>query len=82
MKRISLINCRLNRARTQAEVAADLMISEVYVRKIESGDKKPGRDTIIKFEQYYRKPAQELFPDLFLTPAIQNVSKSTFLDAK
>lgn len=65
MKRYPLIACRVAMEKTQAQVAADLLLSEVYVRKIEAGDKKPGRETIIKFARYYQKPVQELFPDIF-----------------
>jgi transcriptional regulator with XRE-family HTH domain len=65
MKRYPLIACRVELEKTQAQVAQDLDLSEVYVRKIEAGDKKPGRETIIKFARYYQKAVTELFPDLF-----------------
>ncbi|PWK13120.1 helix-turn-helix transcriptional regulator [Tumebacillus permanentifrigoris] len=65
MKRYPLIACRVAIEKTQAQVAQDLQLSEVYVRKIEAGDKKPGRETIIKFARYYQKSVTELFPDLF-----------------
>jgi putative transcriptional regulator len=74
MKRTALIECRTAANKTQAQVAADLNISEIYVRKIESSDRNPGSVTIFKFAQYYGKPAQELFPDIFLAAMIQNVS--------
>jgi transcriptional regulator with XRE-family HTH domain len=48
------------------QVAYDLGISEVYVRKLESGAVKPGRDTMFKFENYYNVSAKKLFPDIFL----------------
>ncbi|KEO82422.1 helix-turn-helix transcriptional regulator [Tumebacillus flagellatus] len=65
MKRYPLIAARVALDKTQAQVAKDLCLSEVYVRKIEAGDKKPGRETIIRFARYYQRPAHELFPDIF-----------------
>lgn len=65
MKREELIQCRLSKGKKQAEVARDLNISEVYLRKIKSGDRAPGRDTMIAFERYYQRPAHALFPDIY-----------------
>lgn len=66
MKRERLISERIKRNKTRLQVAYDLGISEVYVRKLESGSVKPGRDTMFKFENYYNVNAKKLFPDIFL----------------
>jgi putative transcriptional regulator len=50
---------------TQKQVAEMLDISEVYVRKIEKGEKNPGRETMLKFEKLYGISSKNLFPDLF-----------------
>jgi putative transcriptional regulator len=65
MRRERLIKERKKRKKTQCELATDLDISEVYVRKIEAGTVKPGRDMIIKFENYYGLSMKTLFPDIF-----------------
>lgn len=65
MKRDRLVTERNKRNKTQAEIASDLGISEVYVRKLESGSVKPGRDTMFKFENYFKVSAKKLFPDIF-----------------
>jgi transcriptional regulator with XRE-family HTH domain len=67
MKRDRLILERNKRKLTRDELAKHLGISEVYVRKIESGSVKPGRDTMIKFEEFYSLGMKTLFPDIFLT---------------
>lgn len=66
MKRDRLIVERNKRKLTREDLAKILGISEVYVRKIESGSVKPGRDTMIKFEKYYCLGLKTLFPDIFL----------------
>ncbi|MGM0853104.1 MAG: helix-turn-helix transcriptional regulator [Bacillota bacterium] len=65
MKRVKLIEIRKQKQLTQKQVAEVLGISEVYVRKIEKGDSNPGRDTMLKFQQFYQYDISELFPDLF-----------------
>lgn len=50
---------------TQKQVAEMLNISEIYVRKIEKGDKNPGRETMLKFEKLFNRDSHYLFPDLF-----------------
>lgn len=67
MKRERLILERNKRKKTQSEVALELGISEVYVRKLESGSVKPGRDTMLKFENYYGLGSKKLFPDIFFS---------------
>lgn len=66
MKRRKLIELRKQRNLTQRQVAESLGISEVYVRKIEKGDSDPGRETMVKFQQFYQYELTELFPDIFL----------------
>jgi putative transcriptional regulator len=66
MKRRKLIELRKQRSLTQRQVAEALGISEVYVRKIEKGDSDPGRETMVKFQQFYQYDLTELFPDIFL----------------
>lgn len=65
MKRERLIQERKKRNKKQEEVATELDISTIYVRKIESGVVKPGRDTMIKFTDYYGLGLKTLFPDIF-----------------
>lgn len=65
MVRERLLTERLKRKLTQKQVAEKLHISEVYVRKLEKGDANPGRELMLKFENFYDVPARELFPDLF-----------------
>lgn len=65
MKRERMIMERKKRRKTQQEVAVDLGISQVYVRKLESGTVSPGRNTMIKFENYYGLGSKKLFPDIF-----------------
>lgn len=76
MKRERLISERGKKKKTQAEVAKDLGISQVYVRKLESGSVKPGRDTMLKFENYYGLGAKKLFPDIFFALNDKNFIKT------
>ena len=64
MRRTRLIAERKSSRKSTAE---QLGISEVYLRKIETGLSKPGRDTMIKFEKYYGVSMRDLFPDIFLS---------------
>lgn len=63
-KRLFFAQCRKKKG-TQAKVAADLNISTVYLRMIENGTFKPGRDLMIRFSNYFGEPLEKLFPDLF-----------------
>lgn len=65
MMRETLIKKRYEKQLTQKEVAEALNISTIYVRKIEKGDRTPGRDVLFKFEKLYDTPIRELFPELF-----------------
>ncbi|SEU32564.1 helix-turn-helix transcriptional regulator [Paenibacillus sp. NFR01] len=50
---------------TQAKVAADNGISNVYLRMIENGTFTPGRDLMFRLAGYFDEPADSLFPDYF-----------------
>ncbi|EZH67933.1 hypothetical protein DH09_08435 [Bacillaceae bacterium JMAK1] len=65
MERTQLIKLRLELGKTQKELADNLGISAVYVRKIEKGDVDPGRNTILKYVHFFAKDMTELFPDIF-----------------
>lgn len=64
---------RLNQKLTQEGLAERLDISTVFVRKIESGDANPGRETMLKYENYFKKDMRVLFPDLFLNVNDKNI---------
>ncbi|MGK9252397.1 helix-turn-helix transcriptional regulator [Paenibacillus humicus] len=51
-------------------VSEELGISNVYLRMIETGKLKPGRDLMLKFAKYFAKPLEVLFPDMFDDQAI------------
>lgn len=63
-KRYHFRVCRKTKG-TQAEVAFALGISTVYLRMIENGTFKPGRDLMIRIANYFNEPLELLFPDLF-----------------
>ena len=65
MVREILIKKRNEKQLTQKQVAEVLNISAIYVRKIEKGDRTPGRDVLFKFEKLYATPVRDLFPELF-----------------
>lgn len=64
-RRDRLTSERHNIRKTQGQVAKDLKISQVYVRKLERGTVKPGRDLMFKIEKYYGVSANLLFPDIY-----------------
>lgn len=66
MKRERLIQERTKRKMSRALVAESLGISEVYVRMIENGTVKPGRDTMIRFSEFFEIGLKTLFPEFFL----------------
>jgi len=63
-KRVLLKQLRQQKG-TQVQVAADLGISTIYLRKIESGEHTPGRDLMFKFAHYFGESPEKLFPDYF-----------------
>lgn len=66
MERETLINARLSKKLSQAQVADDLGLAEVTVRKIEKGNRNPSSKTAVKFASYFGRDIKELFPDIFL----------------
>lgn len=60
-----LVEKRKEKKLTQLEVAEKLGVSEVFVRKIEKGDRNPSVETMLKFEALYRTSMRKLFPDIF-----------------
>ncbi|MEK8132936.1 helix-turn-helix transcriptional regulator [Paenibacillus filicis] len=63
-KRNYFSSCRKNKG-TLSLVASELGISTVYLRMIENGTFKPGRDLMIRLSHYFDEPLEKLFPDLF-----------------
>lgn len=51
---------------TQKELAMELGVSEVYVRKLESGSSSPSSQKAVAIAEYFGKPLAYLFPDIFL----------------
>ncbi|MEK5070550.1 helix-turn-helix transcriptional regulator [Sporosarcina sp. FSL K6-1508] len=60
-----LIEKRQQKELTQLEVADKIGVSEVFVRKIEKGDRNPSVETMLKFESLYSTSMRLLFPDIF-----------------
>lgn len=50
---------------TQKQVARQLGLSEVFIRKLEKGDANPSVRTMLKFERLYNVSMRDLFPDIF-----------------
>ncbi|MFC4768498.1 helix-turn-helix transcriptional regulator [Effusibacillus consociatus] len=65
MRRERLSKERASRNLTQEQVAMEIGISTIYLRKLEGGQSKPGRETMLKLEHFYGVPARDLFPDIF-----------------
>lgn len=63
-RRSQLIACR-EQIGDRQQVASELDISVVYLRMIETGALKPGRDLMLRISNYFNKPLEYLFPDLF-----------------
>lgn len=63
--RAKLVECRKSLSLTQVELAENLGISEVYVRKLESGTRNPSIALMIKIEKLFGISMKELFPDIF-----------------
>lgn len=66
MERTLLKKSRESMNLTQQDLAEHIGISTIYVRKLEKGVANPGRETMIKYEEFFNKSMKELFPDLFL----------------
>lgn len=54
------------RGLTQDQLAKKLNVSEVFVRKIESGSSNPSSAKAVEFAEFFQKPLDYLFPDIFL----------------
>ena len=63
-RRNALIESRAAKG-PRKKVATDLGISIIYLRMIENGTHKPGRDVMLRIASYLGKPLDFLFPDLF-----------------
>lgn len=63
--RTKLIECRKSLGMTQASLAEAIEVSEVYIRKLESGDRNPSIKLMMKFEKLFGVPIKELFSDIF-----------------
>jgi len=63
-----LVQERTSKNLTQKQVAKQLGISEVYVRKIEKGERNPSLELILKFEDFFKVRDRKLFPDIFQLP--------------
>lgn len=74
--RENLKNMRLSKNMTRKELAYELELSEIFVRKLESGASDPSNQTAVALAEYYKKPLDYLFPDIFLlsfdTKCIEN----------
>lgn len=66
MRRIVLIEARKSKNLTRDFVSKELNISSVYLKKLENGTSKPGRDLMVRLEHYYGVSVRALFPDIFL----------------
>lgn len=75
MERKLLRKLRLKNKLTQQQLADQLGISAVYVRKIEKGDVNAGLPTMLKYENFFGVSMRELFPDIFLTTDDKKVIK-------
>lgn len=63
--RSRLISERKKKNLTQKQAASMIGISEVFLRKLESGKKNPSLSTISKLVILYDSEDKELFPDIF-----------------
>lgn len=76
MKREILTQLRKKHGLTQQELAGKIDISTVYVRKLEYGSVNPGRETLVKYENFFDKDMKILFPDLFLNKNGKKLTKN------
>lgn len=67
--RINLIEERKRRNLTRREVAYDVGLAEITIRKIEENKRNPSVKTAKTLSIYYGKTLDELFPDIFLLPS-------------
>ncbi|ANY13506.1 helix-turn-helix transcriptional regulator [Latilactobacillus curvatus] len=57
---------RKSKGITQEELAKDLGVATVTIRKIESSDRNPSINTAKKISRYFGKNLEYIFPDIFL----------------
>lgn len=65
MKRERLTEERTKRNKIRRVVAEELGISDVMLKKLETGAANPGRETMFRISEYYGHDVKVLFPDLF-----------------
>lgn len=53
--------------KTQFAVAIDVKTSQQNISRLEAGTRKPSADLLARLVSYYNKPAEWLFPDIFLS---------------
>lgn len=70
MIRQNLITARGEK--TQLEVSKNLGISQKYLSKLELGQRTPSANLLARITEYYKKPLEELFPDVFLREKTPN----------
>ena len=63
-RRDFLIELRIKRRLTQAQVAHVLGVSPEYIGMIENAKRNPTLPLALKFEEFYGYPAAQLFLDL------------------
>ncbi|MDT2604961.1 helix-turn-helix transcriptional regulator [Enterococcus dongliensis] len=51
---------------TQEQLAEKLSVSEVFIRKLEAGTSNPSTTMAVEFAEFFKKPLDYLFPDIFL----------------
>ncbi|MHA3065760.1 helix-turn-helix transcriptional regulator [Lacticaseibacillus saniviri] len=65
MERENLKELRKRAGLTQTELADELGISTIYLRKIEKGARQPSNNVAANFVEYFGVSANELFPDIY-----------------
>lgn len=66
LKRTKLKKARVKSGLSQRELADKLGIAEITVRQIENGNTDPGSKLAVKYANFFKKPLEQLFPDIFL----------------
>lgn len=64
--RVVLQELRKKKKLTQAQVAKEVDVSTSYIKSLETGHCKPGRDIMFKLSDFYKTDVKKLFPDIFL----------------
>lgn len=63
------VNLKLEREKkglTQEQLAKQLDVSEVFIRKLEAGSSNPSSSMAVEFAEFFERPLDYLFPDIFL----------------